>query len=167
MNSRKSSLFAAALALTFTLPAQASNAGLDVTGTLSFGDFGQYWSNQNAVIGSGAEYVYQDSANVDVANFSGTQLKISDLAKIASGNWEMTFSTPTGFDSLSLVSSDFTPGLTYSLNAGTIVINWAGTSSPGLFHAVFDVSAVPEPGTSALMLAGVVAVGFVARRRKG
>ena len=170
----KTSLCAAAAALAFALPAQADNTGLAVTGTLAFGangaNGGQFWVPQAAVIGAGIEYSYADGANIDTADFSSTQLTIRDQVLTDANGWEMTFATPGGFTSLSLVSSSFVPGLTFSLAAGKVVVDWLGTDTgPHDFRAVFNVGtapAVPEPETYALMLAGLGIVGFMARRRR-
>lgn len=174
MNLLKSSLCAAAAALAFALPAQADNTGLGVTGTLAFGpngaNGGQFWAPQAAVIGAGIEYSYADGANIDTADFSGTQLTIRDQVLIDANGWEMTFATPGSFTSLALVSSNFGPALTFSLAAGKVVVDWLGTGTgPHDFRAVFNVGtapAVPEPETYALMLAGLGVVGFMARRRR-
>lgn len=169
MNILKTSFCAVAAALAFALPAQADNTGSAVFGTLAFGangaNGGQYWSPQNTVIGAGVEYYYADAANIDTADFTATQLIINDQVQpnFNANGWKMTFS---GFSSMTLVSSNFDPGLTYSLTGGTIEVNWVGVpDAPHNFTAVFDVTAVPEPATYALMLAGLASVGFVARRR--
>ena len=174
MSRLTATLCAAAAALAFALPAHAGNTGLAVTGSLAFGsngaNGGQFWVPTGAVIGAGVEYDYVDGANHDTADFSDTQLTIHDSVFSNANGWEMTFTTAGGFTGFSLVSSDFDPGLTYSLSGGVITVDWVGTGTgPHEFNAVFDVSAtpaVPEPETYALMLAGLAALGFVARRRK-
>lgn len=175
MKMLKTTLFASMLALAFIQPALANNTGLPVVGTLAFGtngaNGGQHWSPQSTVIGSGLEYRYIDGSNTDTADFTATQLIINDVVNDSANGWEMTFATTGGFKSFSLASSNFDPGLTYSLTSGKLVIDWVGVGTgPENYTATFNVNAVtavPEPETYALMLGGLGLLGFMARRRKG
>ncbi len=73
-------------------------------------------------------------------------------------------------------AAGFIGGLGGSINTawapnGTLWIRWVERNDVGNDHGLaiddlsFSVAAVPEPGALALMLAGLAAVGFVARRR--
>jgi hypothetical protein len=172
MTTLKSLALGLASALVFALPASADNTGLAVTGTLALGPNGsaggQYWSPQNTTIGGGVEYTFNDVFHEVSADFNPNHLHIQDNVFLGSSGWEMTFTTPGGFTGLSLISDTFTPGLTYSLNAGTIVVDWAGNLSTPFhtYNAIFDVTAaVPEPATYGMLLAGVGLLGFAARRK--
>jgi hypothetical protein len=127
-------------------------------------------SVSNAVVlGDPAQdFGFDDGVNLDVADFTDTQVHISDTAESAGTNnpWTMTFTDPA-FSGISLVSSTFTPGFTYGIVGNTLVFNYAGGDASGLQLAVFDlngVSAVPELQTYALLAAGLLTVGLAARR---
>jgi hypothetical protein len=97
---------------------------------------------------------------------------------LGAGNWDVSgFFGSSGIDNLSFKLDDMTPvGDTFSnLAAGSYMVKLSGnltepftnTSYLGVYGGGFDIkAAVPEPQTYALMLAGLLAVGYVARRRK-
>lgn len=167
--------------------ANAQLNGRQVNGTINFGanplnyydpangfvpaGFGNA-GGQPVTIGGGIEFGFFDGSNRDTADFTDTQLILRDEVFSSALNWTQTFTLFGGdpFSSLNLVSDSFVPGLTYSLNAGTIQINWAGTGAPNDFRAVFDVTAgsgaVPEPATWALMIGGFGLVAGAMRRRR-
>ena len=152
------------------------------TGTLNFGGGGTNWfdpangfvpagygnsaSNVNVTIGPGVEFGFQDSFNTDTADFTGTQLIIQDVVNgFASDlNFTMMFTNP-GYTGISLVGSSFPGSFTYSLDANFITINWGGGNVEGVKTAVFDLQAVPEPGSMMLLGSGLIGLGGVIRRR--
>ena len=76
------------------------------------------------------------------------------------------------FGSLGVVNSSLTQnkyGSGFLLTAGSTIDFVVGNNGDKTFDSTgltFSVTAVPEPETAALMLAGLAAVGFVAKRRK-
>jgi hypothetical protein len=68
-----------------------------------------------------------------------------DAAKLSFCSWDISFDT--------------VPCMTKNRAGLDMQVSFDGTS--------INVSAVPEPGTYALLLAGLATVGFMARRRKG
>lgn len=170
--------------------ASAQLAGTKVNGSLTFSGapanyfdpvnffvpssgYGNSSSPNGVTIGSGTEFGFDDGFNLNTADFTDTQLIITDLP---SGDFndnplEMQFTTltPGAFTGLSLVSSDFT-GLTYNLTGDTITIDWTGgdVATNQQLTAVFNIlpGAVPEPATWAMMLLGFAGIGIAARRRQ-
>jgi hypothetical protein len=84
----------------------------------------------------------------------------------------MVLTGPSGPLNFTLINGDPFEIWTIStgtLNAGSYVLTLVGTNSDaiGTYAGNIAIAAVPEPGTYALMLAGVAAVGFVVLRRRG
>ena len=165
------------------LPRKCPRTGTQVNGSLNFNGGGANYfdaangfvpsgygnsAGQPVTIGSATEFGFQDGANTDAADFTDTQLIITDnsVSGGASSTYTFTSLTPGAFAGLTLVGSNFAGGFTYGLIGDTITVNFDGFESGGQFQTVFSVAAgsVPEPATWAMMLLGFGAVGGTLRR---
>jgi hypothetical protein len=89
--------------------------------------------------------------------------QLYNASKVAIGN-EASFSHTVPGSPWVLIGSSM--GLT-NLAAGSYTLMVNGTSSgAGGYQTSINVTPVPEPGTYAMMLAGLGLMGFIARRRK-
>ena len=178
-------LFTAAAMVLLSTPAWAVLVGSSVTGTLQFGGSGpNYFDPANGSVpgttlntsgitvtisASATEFGYLDSANNDLANFTATQLIVTDaVGATGASSWKMTF-TSTAFTGISLVSSNFS-GLTASFANNVITLVWGGTSTTGItYTAIYNVNtpdaAVPDGGSTALLLGLVLVAVALATRR--
>jgi hypothetical protein len=163
-------------------PADASLIGLSVLGEINFGGGGtNYYDPANGFVPAGflntasatvviadpaQEFGFLDGANRDTADFTGTQLIVTDQVFSGAASWVMRF-TSAGFAGVTLtelVDSFPTGGVTATVVGNVITLSWAGTNTPGAFRAVYDVAAVPEPATMLLVGSGLAAA-LRARRR--
>jgi PEP-CTERM motif len=156
-------------------PRAASLTGDTITGTLNFCSLnggGNAFSSDSGT--APMTFIHDegiDGANTDTAAFDATTLTVRDVVSTDACGWGMQFTdTTTAFPSLTLISSNFSPELTYDLTNGAITISWEGTETPGTYTAVFNIDgdlAVPEPGTLATFGVGLTGIGFIRRRRSG
>ena len=117
---------------------------------------------------------------VDTLTFTLTTASFltGSVTSVVSGNQDVDFTSiivsgPAGNFGFTMVLPDpvevwALPGSGAMLTAGNYILTLTGTNSVGIgsYAGNLAVTAVPEPETLALMLAGIGAVGFIARRRK-
>ena len=162
---RSAVLAAVALVLVMSLPARATLIGTQVTGALYFAgspqnDFDPVkgWvpagylnaAGTTVTISSNAvEYGFADETATITADFTGTQLTITDIPQLTDpyNTLQMVF-TNSAFSNLTAVSDSFpNGGMAGSLSGGVITLNWAGgdvTNGVGL-QAVFYVNLPASP----------------------
>lgn len=183
-------LAAVAGVLATAAPANAQLLGSQVTGSLNFnGGANNFFDPANGFVPGGflntagptvtiaepaVEFGFDDGANLDTANFTATQLIIRDVVNGAGASpWSMTFISTAFLGATLVEDSDSFPtgGATASLVGDTITVNWAGLPEGAAdFSAVYNIrfaggAAAPEPGSLALLGAGLGMAGLVARRR--
>ena len=188
----RTAVLTAAVAVAATIPCRADLVNTPVTGVLNFGTgttnyydpavFGGIFvdglgdlnsaGSTVTISSSGTEFGFSAGGTTITANFTGTQLTITEIASSPSG-WTQTFTDPA-FAGATLVSNSFV-GLSYPNGPSTgdqLVFSWAGagaTSQPTTYSATFNVidPALPEPSNlnSLVMGLGAIALFSLGRRR--
>ncbi|MDO9310599.1 MAG: FxDxF family PEP-CTERM protein [Nitrosomonas sp.] len=102
------------------------------------------------------------SVSVDLGDFDGDSdllfLDVYDSSNTLLGHTELFIETTfTGMKTLSLS----TPGISYAIFGAT-----GGANGSSVYADNFTITAIPEPETYAMLLAGLGLLGFTARRRK-
>ncbi|WP_046113595.1 PEP-CTERM sorting domain-containing protein [Aquincola tertiaricarbonis] len=162
---------------------QTSNPGFQTQGGatlqpnsfLSFAGVGmlQYWTGSAWSAAATGDFITARDAAGQETRWTGTGVQAGSSAFVArvdsSGNvhTHLTFGTnPLGTEGAYLLTMQLTSPV-YTASAPFLIAFNYGVSEENFELAVESlVTAVPEPGTYALMLAGIVAVGAVARRRQ-
>lgn len=162
-------VFAAALAAATATPAAAQT----ITGSLAFGTpaNGNFFNPSTATIGNGVEFTYQDAANLDTADFTGTSLTIKDVTSPNSNaaQFFMSFTSNVAgfFDNAAFSNNGF--GGSFVVNGNTLTFTAPQFNTSGTRTSVITFAgaagAVPEPATWAMMVIGFGAVGGALRRR--
>jgi len=154
---------AAALAL-----ACASSQAADL-GTLNLSSGSNFFGN-TPIAGSFTDTLTFTLTTLSTANAS--------ITAVVNGGQDVDFTSivltgPGGPFNMTLLNPDpvevwATPAAGFQLAAGTYTLTLTGTNSAaiGSYAGNFAVTAVPEPQTLALTLAGLGAVGFLLRRRR-
>src|SRR5712672_605140 len=118
------------------------------------------------VVNRGIEFGYQDPANTITVDITSSQIIITDVLITNGTNGALTFTLKdSAFSDISSVSDNFAGGA-FSLVGDTFTFTTGSFPGPGTFNAVFNVGAVPEPSTWAMMILGFGGVGFMAYRRR-
>ncbi len=138
--------------------------------------FNQTYSEYNTVAGTAHAYANSD-ANTDIGKLFAEGNTLDSATRQAAFQiaiWEIVYETGNAYD-LGAGSAKFFGGSAASSGALTLATNWLGALSgvkQGVNLTVLEsrghqdqVTPVPEPSTYVLMAAGLLGIGFIARRR--
>jgi PEP-CTERM motif len=166
--------------------AQAGFDGKSFSGYYTYPDLGTAYASSTPspflfTVGNGvdAQFLVEGVTTISV-DFSDTQMSLVLNTTLPSPTWnvaafngftfDVTAGGPLSFSALSIDPLTSMAGFTagrVGLTDSRVRIDWNGLSYvDGTRVVVNFVSAVPEPGTYALLLAGLGAVALAARRRR-
>lgn len=166
-------------ATTFAAPIVSAGFEInDISGLPGAGVFGVWSTNEASQADTGHAAVFGNAGliasvkRVDGASFDLQSIDLADTYNVGTEySYVFTFNTSGGSTTQTL-TVDSLPGLqTFVLNK-TQLTSFSFAPGPGdnlipqFDNIVLNTAPVPEPGTCALMLAGLSAVGLIAKRRK-
>jgi hypothetical protein len=182
----RAAVLATAVVFAATIPCRADLVGTQVTGTLSFpgltsnffdpslyggmfvpsADLNYTQGTMVTISATATEFGYSDGANAITADFTGTQLTLTD-ATVGSKGWTISFAD-TSFAGMSLAQPSNFSGLTFNSAGDGLTFTWAGapnSTQAATYSATFNIvdpppTGVPEPASTLYVLAGLSMVGL-------
>lgn len=145
-----------------TLPALNSNA--DVLRSAVTAIQTSYLNNLNPLLGSDNSFVTTSTASAGYAGKIGDKV-YAKFNFSTSGNFSNnSYDNGTGFEMTRAMGSGISKGTNTAYVDGTTAVR-AWVDGDSVLH-IAAVTAVPEPESYAMLLAGLGMIGFMARRRK-
>lgn len=154
-----------------------SHRSIQLSDNTTYEDYLKYWStgysDLTGVAWGGANATGYAS-EITFAASAGQQVTIAslDFGDYADRNYGSSVQILDGVGNVLWDGGAFNPGVTAThftpaVSGETLVLRWGPDGyDVGVDNIQINVSAVPEPQTYALMAAGLLAVGAIARRRR-
>ena len=142
------------------------HGGLGVCGTLTGTQQCSPGSDDNITTGEILKMTFNKAVTIDKIWFNNNHDGDGSLSgnKVKIGGTDYALSLATGVPSF---NDDWTPNVSFNVAAGgSLLFSLASTNFDQFYISGMTVTAVPEPETYAMMLAGLGLLGAVVRRRK-
>lgn len=142
--------------------------GIRIVGDSFASRAGSFTDLYNFNVGSASNFSGVAIAlNFNIPFLPGIEFNIRDFSiSLTDGSTGTVYTDNNGSDGFSL-SALIGPGATHTFAVnGFVNGSWGGAYAAALTVSPAAVSPIPEPGTYALMLAGLGVVGFMASRRR-